>query len=159
MPKKRTAVKKKAWIGVDPGKNGALALVTEDNEVQITDVDGDAHNILNWIKEQKDAYDIQIAALEHVHSMPRDSGKSAFTFGRWCGMIEMALIAEGIGYEKVTPTKWKRGLIKKEDGRDKAASINVAKRLFPNHADLFKRKKDHNRAEALLIAVWARRNL
>lgn len=35
--------------------------------------------------------------------------------------------------------------------------ILIAKQLFPQAADGLTRKKDHGRADALLMAAWARR--
>jgi hypothetical protein len=57
----------------------------------------------------------------------------------------------------VQPQKWKAfvGLT----GKDKDASLAMAARLYPSAEPLLKRKKDHGRAEALLVAHWARMNL
>ena len=41
--------------------------------------------------------------------------------------------------------------------QDKQASIDMAKKLFPHIDFLFNRKKDHGRAEALLMAEYMRR--
>ena len=54
----------------------------------------------------------------------------------------------------VQPQAWKKhfGLLK----ADKGASLKLARELFPDRAHELQRVKDHNRAEALLIAHYAR---
>ena len=59
-------------------------------------------------------------------------------------------------YVTPRPQEWQRGIVDRKAGKDtKAASLATARRLFPD-ADLG-RKKDHGRADALLLAWWARR--
>ena len=41
--------------------------------------------------------------------------------------------------------------------RQKTRSLEMARKMFPTLHDKLKRKKDHNRAEALLIAEYCRR--
>lgn len=52
---------------------------------------------------------------------------------------------------------WKRrlGLI----GQDKDVGRLLAIQRFPSAAHLLRRKKDHGRADALLIALWAKHQL
>lgn len=52
----------------------------------------------------------------------------------------------------VTPQEWKKFY---RLSKDKSASLDMARRLYPVAAPFLKRGKDHNRAEALLIAHWA----
>ena len=97
-----------------------------------------------------------IAYLEKAQAMPTDSRRSAFNYGKGFGYWEMALIAAKIPYVLVTPRKWKNKILAGMDKADKASSILVAKRLFPN-ADMKPGraiKDDHNMAEALLVAVY-----
>jgi crossover junction endodeoxyribonuclease RuvC len=61
------------------------------------------------------------------------------------------LAALQIAYTTVRPAIWKRAL---GLGKDKEAARLRAMQLFPA-ADL-RRKKDHGRAEALLLAWWGR---
>ena len=94
--------------------------------------------------------ELRVAYIEQVHSMPRDGVTSAFGFGRSTGVIETALAAYKVPTVMLTPQKWKRaaGLIKK----DKDASRNLAMQLYPELSNKLARKKDHGRADALLIA-------
>ena len=84
--------------------------------------------------------------------MPGQGTRSMFTvgvgFGAWLGL----LAALQIPYTRVRPGVWKKaeGL-----GPDKEQARLRAQQLFPG-ADL-QRKRDHGRAEALLLAWWGRR--
>ena len=63
----------------------------------------------------------------------------------------------GIPYELVTPQKWKRAM--GVPSGDKSSSRPVALRLFPSLAAELRLKKDHGKADALLIAGYGRRRL
>jgi hypothetical protein len=55
-------------------------------------------------------------------------------------------------WRTVRPSVWKP---KVGVTSDKQTSLALARALFPMAADQLKRQKDHNRAEALLIAEYA----
>jgi hypothetical protein len=65
-------------------------------------------------------------------------------------------LLSGLPLHRVQPAAWKRaaGL---PAGAPKAASIEAARRLLPGSAPHLTRAKDHNRADALLIAMYALR--
>ena len=66
------------------------------------------------------------------------------------------MAALSIPYVAPRPQEWQRGLVDRKAGKDiKAASLATARRLFPGAS--LAREKDHGRADALLIAWWARR--
>lgn len=92
--------------------------------------------------------------IEKVGSMPKQGVSSTFKFGRSYGEIIGVVAAHKLRMDFVPPGVWKRtfGLSK-----DKDASRLKAMELFPQLRDRLTRKKDHNRAEALLIAEYARR--
>jgi crossover junction endodeoxyribonuclease RuvC len=97
------------------------------------------------------------AVIELVHAMPGQGVCSMFSFGRAAGVADgaLALCFPGV-VEAVTPQKWQNALrvlfhIPKDQPFDSRA---LAIQMFPAKAHLFKRKKDHNSADACLIAVW-----
>lgn len=142
------------YIGIDPGKEGALAMLTEDSaSVNVFDIPT-YKSILKNIKNMSMRC---VCFLENVHSMPKQGVQSSFNFGENFGLIQGLLIACDIPYELVTPQKWKKEF---QVTSDKNTSISVCKRLFP---DVCLRKsercrKDHDgMAEALLLAEYARR--
>jgi hypothetical protein len=93
--------------------------------------------------------------IEAVAPMPEQGVVSQC---RFTGSMYLAQgVAAGLGMDAtyVTPTKWKRemGL-----SADKEVSRARALTEWPGKAGLFKRKMDHNRAEAALLALWFIRN-
>jgi len=57
----------------------------------------------------------------------------------------------------VRPQQWQRFHGIKYGKADKDLSLRIARKLFPGQKKLLERKKDHNRAESLLIADFVRR--
>lgn len=148
-------MKERAWIGIDPGKSGAIALVHRDGQI-VEDWPGDAAGAAELLLKWRIEYHIELVALERVGSMPGQGVKSMFSFGENFGTWQGILAASGIPYVMPRPQEWQKGLVSPSDGADaKARSMAVARRLFPD-AEL-DRKKDHGRADALLLAWWARR--
>lgn len=144
------------YIGIDPGKTGALAVIFEgmDEVVLVPFDDREYINILRDLNSQ-----IAKACLEHVTAMPKQGVTSMFNFGQNFGYIKGLLEAFQIPYELVRPQKWKKEF---SITGDKNSSIEVCKRLFPGVSLLRTdrcRKDDNNMAEALLMAEYARRRL
>ena len=105
---------------------------------------------------QIDGYDM-ICCIEAVHSISGQGIASSFKFGQTFGWLLGMLDSIGIPYQPINPQKWK-----KEFGlnSDKAASIEVCKRLYPNVSLLRterSKKEDDGMAEALLMATYAKR--
>ncbi|KAG7673231.1 hypothetical protein Ndes2437B_g01358 [Nannochloris sp. 'desiccata'] len=83
------------------------------------------------------------------------SGKYAwYGSGFATGLITGLFIAESLEYQRISAPSWKRSLGLTRAGKE--GSLALARQLFPQAAEKYlKRKKDHGRAEALLIAAWA----
>lgn len=144
------------YIGIDPGKSGAMAVIFEGMErtVLVPFDDREYINILRDLNSQ-----IAKACLEHVTAMPKQGVTSMFNFGQNFGYIKGLLEAFQIPYELVRPQKWKKEF---SITGDKNSSIEVCKRLFPGVSLLRTercKKDDNNIAEALLMAEYARRRL
>jgi crossover junction endodeoxyribonuclease RuvC len=84
--------------------------------------------------------------------MPGQGTRSMFTVGLGYGLWLGVLGALRIPYTAVRPAVWKRSI---GPSKDKEASRLRAQQLYPG-ADL-RRKKDHGRAEALLLASYGLR--
>ena len=152
---------KSLFIGIDPGKSGGIAVIdVEEGTTMPAPYSDEA--LLKTIRlvsmfEPKEAK--KVCCLEKVSAMPHQGVTSMFNFGKNYGYIKGVLEAFSIPYQEVPPQKWK-----KEFGlnSDKAASVEVCKRLFPD-VDLLatpRCKKPHDgMAEALLMAEYARRKL
>ena len=149
-------MKSKAFIGIDPGKTGAAALITEEGNHKILDYPGDPSLIVDTFREWTLTYEIIMAALEKVSARPRQGVVSMFTFGRNLGAWEGIISAFSIPFMMPTPRQWQKGIVDPKAGNDtKTRSLNTARRLFPDAS--LSRKKDHGRSDALLLAFWAKR--
>lgn len=142
------------FIGIDPGKDGAMAFINEKGEGDIIPFSEAAYTALCYQLKGKCK-----AVLEKAGARPGQGTRSMFSFGENYGFIRGILEANNIPYQIVHPLKWK-----KEYGitSDKQTSIRAAKHLFPE-MDLRKSDrstKDHDgMAEALLMAEYARRHM
>ena len=141
-------------IGIDPGLSGAIAFFDphQRDRVEVFDLPNvagviDGRNLRGIVQR----FSPNRAVLEDVHSMPKQGVASTFKFGRAFGTTIGVLECLGLSTTYVSPSKWKRhyGL-----DSDAEKSRRRALDLFPQSVDLFSRKKDHNRAEAALIARW-----
>ncbi len=144
----------KAWIGIDPGKTGSAALITRQSQF-VSDWPGDPGAAADILRQWSLEHEIELVALERVHSMPRQGIKSTFSFGQNFGQWQGVIAALCFPCLEPRPSEWQKGLVRPSDGPNpKARSLNVARRLFPDVS--FSRKKDHNKADALLLAWWAK---
>lgn len=147
-------MKRKAFAGIDPGQDGAVALLPADDLPQVEAWPGDPSTAADLLRSWSMDNDIHLVALESVHAMPKQGVASTFKFGVNFGAWQGILAVLGLPYLMPRPTEWQKGLVRKSDGPDpKARSLAVARRLFPE-VDL-QRKKDHGKADALLLAWFA----
>jgi crossover junction endodeoxyribonuclease RuvC len=144
-------------LGIDPGLSGALALCC-DSEWTLLDmpIAGDAKHreisgpeLCRWLREQRPEH----AFIEYAAARPGQGVTSMFRFGVAYGATKMALAACGVPYTVVTPMKWKPA-VGVPKGADKEASRQRALQLFPEQATKLARKKDHARADAMLLAYF-----
>jgi len=166
-------------IGFDPGINGsaaALCPADADGPEFIADAidlptmpDGSKRQIDDFALERwlRRLGRVSHAVIENVRAMPsipdedgerRSMGSaSAFRFGMAAGQLRATVrMVLQIEPEFVEPAVWKRYFALSSD---KEESRRLALRLFPHSAYLLTRKKDHQRAEAMLVAKWRARPL
>lgn len=144
------------WIGIDPGKRGGYAWITNDGEYQAKPWDDNKFVIdMYELQARKDGI---CACVEKVAAMPKNGAVSMFNFGKSAGFIEGVLTALGIPYQLVPPRVWKKEF---SLGHDKAESIEVCKRLLPG-IDLLPNEKcrveSDGMAEAALLSAYAKRH-
>lgn len=145
------------YIGIDPGKNGGIAVITDKSYVVHSFSEDNLLNIMDIWEVAFDSVGVK-CVLEKVNAMPNQGVVSMFNFGQNYGFIQGVLKAYNIPFELVPPQKWKKEF---SCTSDKNTSIEVCKRLFPNvNLKATDRcKKDHDgMAEALLIAEYGRRH-
>ena len=90
--------------------------------------------------------------LEHVSAAPGAGVASMFSFGKGVGLIEGVTLAHLCPLRTVRPAIWKEHFRLLNQTKD--ASREKAMELFPAVKDLFKRKCDDGRAEAVLLAMY-----
>ena len=143
----------KTYIGIDPGKSGALALLTEDGQCTVVPFQESAYTAILKAASGPSS----VCCLEKVGAMPGQGVVSMFNFGHNLGYIEGLLQAFDIPYQLVPPQTWKKEFCVTSD---KNTSIEVCRKLFP-HVCLLptsrSRKPSDGMAEAILIAEYARR--
>jgi crossover junction endodeoxyribonuclease RuvC len=135
-------------LGIDPGKSGGFALITETGGIAYAfdkHTPTDIVQILRLV-----APTIKIAYIERVSAMPKQGVVSVFTFGQNYGWWQGVLTALGIRIERVVPLKWQTYMGCRTGG-DKNVSKARAQELFPEE------KITHAVADALLIAEYGRR--
>ena len=150
------------WIGVDPGQKGSYAVVGSDGSAKAYPWDDAA--FIKHMNEATMMRDLEghklIAAVEKVGAMPHQGVKSMFNFGKSFGYILGVLEACKIPYQLIPPATWKREF--SIVGKDKSASIEVCKRLYPDVSLLPTercRKESDGMADALCLATYAKRKL
>jgi crossover junction endodeoxyribonuclease RuvC len=140
-------------LGIDPGISGAYAFYWPNRDmVAVEDapiIDGniDAANMASAI----DIMHPSVAIIERVSAMPKQGVSSTFKFGVAYGVVQGIVAAHQIPIHFVTPTTWKKHF---NLSPDKEQSRARAIHLWPRQAEMFKRKKDHGRAEAALLARY-----
>lgn len=102
-----------------------------------------------------------IVCIEDVGIVPIKDGRkqgtaSSAQFMRAKGMLEGLCAGMGLSYEMVAPQRWQRDL-RCRSGHDEARAKVLE--IFPLLAPQMKLKKNHDRAAALLLALWVERIL
>ncbi len=154
-------------LGIDPGLTGAIA-VWDGAELLVEDVPsvkarsrGNQVNIplLVSVMKELEEENIDAAYIERVSVRPgigrkgqggqgiASSGKFMETSGILVGCTAMITV----NIFRPTPSQWKKAL---GLGKDKEYARTRAIEIFPTFAHFFSRKKDHNRAEAALLAYY-----
>ena len=152
-------------IGIDPGISGSICFfqdgVIQDVVEMPTMIEGkknkkqvNGSQIFNEISEKIkkiDKKNIKVV-IEHVTAMPGQGVTSMFNFGQSFGILKGICSAMQLSVYFVRPAKWKKyfNLINSE----KDASRTRAIEIFPYYSSHLSRKKDSNKADAILIASF-----
>ena len=152
-------------IGIDPGISGSICFfedgVIKDVVEMPTMTDGkknkkqvNGSQIFNEISERikkTDKRNIKVV-IEQVSAMPGQGVTSMFNFGQSFGILKGICSAMRLSMYFVRPAKWKKyfNLINSE----KDASRTRAIEIFPYFSTELSRKKDSNKADAILIASF-----
>jgi len=152
------------WVGapvsvlaIDPGLSGAVCRMGQGR----FDILRDFKTLPDIARAiAKLAPGVDHAVIEFVHAMPGQGVCSMFSFGRAAGVADGALalsLPADRQVHQVAPQKW-QNMFRQWDGIPKGTAFDsrtLASKLFPSFSQTyFTRKKDHNSADAALMAVW-----
>ena len=152
-------------IGIDPGisgsicffENGKILDVIEmptmaegkknKRQVNGSQIYNEISNRIHLVKNQE----IRVI-IEQVSAMPGQGVTSMFNFGQSFGILKGICSAMQLSMYFVRPAKWKKyfNLINSE----KDASRTKAIEIFPYFSTHLSKKKDSNKADAILIASF-----
>ena len=152
-------------IGVDPGISGAICFFENGRIMDVVEMptmtEGkknkrqvNGSQIYNEISKRINKIEKQNirVIIEQVSAMPGQGVTSMFNFGQSFGILKGICSAMQLSMFFVRPAKWKKyfGLIKSE----KDASRTKAIEMFPYFSTQLSKKKDSNKADAILIASF-----
>ena len=152
-------------IGIDPGIHGAIALVEHcaDNRLRVVASRDLPLVLVNQKHELMLAGIVAIVAeydallqdkphvlIERVHAAPGQGVSSMFRFGYAAGALAGIVTALGHTVDYITPQAWQK---RTHTAANPDAARLRASEIYPDAANLFVRKQDHNRAAAALIAT------
>ena len=148
-------------IGIDPGLNGAIAVLQNNKVIEIHDIpvmtDGKKNkrqlNSAQLVKLLKDNFQDEtdtVVIVEQVNAMPGQGVTSMFNFGQTFGAIKGICAALNLPIFFVRPAKWKKHFDLINSSKD--ASRTKAIEMYPSISDQLSKKKDVNKSDAILIA-------
>ena len=148
--------------GIDPGANGAIAVLDSENPDSVALLDLNKWSIYDttqWL------YNHHVSAiwLESVHSLYGMSAKSNFGFGRNFGIaFAMAKVGTSGGdVQQVTPKTWQKFVNVTVKGKDiKKQVAEIATSLYPA-ANVYGKRGGllDGRSDALMIAHYGLKHL
>jgi len=152
-------------IGIDPGISGSICFFQDGKIVDVVEmptmIEGkknkkqvNGSQIFNEISEKikkLDKKEIKVV-IEQVSAMPGQGVTSMFNFGQSFGILKGVCSAMQLPMYFVRPAKWKKyfNLINSEKDASRTRAIEV----FPYFSGQLSRKKDSNKADAILIASF-----
>ena len=152
-------------IGIDPGISGSICFFQDGKIIDVIEMP----NMPEGKKNKKQVngaqlfYEISLRikdikkenikiVIEQVSAMPGQGVTSMFNFGQSFGILKGLCSAMQLPMYFVRPAKWKKyfNLINSE----KDASRTKAIEIFPYYSSKLSKKKDSNKADAILIASF-----
>ena len=154
-------------LGIDPGVNPAVCYIREHGgkleEVRFFEGDETSAKVMRGSKVRREPVPVLLRELflslnprcvflEKISPRPKEGAASAFAFARAAALIEGVAVGAGFNLHLVRPQEWRKSFRLgpgKEGNRAKAASL-----IGIDHAHLFSKVRDHNRADAFLIGFY-----
>ena len=152
-------------IGIDPGISGSICFFQDGKIIDVVEMptmtEGkknkkqvNGSQIYNEILKRIhkiEKQDIRVI-IEHVSAMPGQGVTSMFNFGQSFGVLKGVCAAMQLPIFFVRPAKWKKhyDLINSQKDSSRVKAIE----MFPKFSSMLSRKKDTNKADAILIANY-----
>ena len=151
-------------IGIDPGISGSICFFEDGKIIEVIEMpvmtEGKKNKkqvngaqIYNEFLKRINKKDDEIrVVIEQVSAMPGQGVTSMFNFGQSYGILKGICSAMQLPMFFVRPAKWKKyfNLINSQ----KDASRTRAIEIFPYFSTQLSKKKDSNKADAILIASF-----
>ena len=151
-------------IGIDPGISGSICFFEDGKILEVIEMpvmtEGKKNKkqvngaqIYNEFLKRINNKDDEIrVVIEQVSAMPGQGVTSMFNFGQSYGILKGICSAMQLPMFFVRPAKWKKyfNLINSQ----KDASRTRAIEIFPYFSSQLSKKKDSNKADAILIASF-----
>lgn len=153
------------FMGIDPGKAGAIAFITPDRSLlsveMMPTLNGtiDTFGFKTLVEAHQENRTLALCMIEKAIVLPKQGSVSGFTMGNNYGRLIAILELMGIPLEEIRPLNWKKrmfGSVKYEKNQLKEVAVMRARQLFPELAPKLLKSKD-GLSEALLIAETGRR--
>tara|TARA_B100000674_G_scaffold97305_1_gene69918 strand:- start:247 stop:741 length:495 start_codon:yes stop_codon:yes gene_type:complete len=152
-------------IGIDPGISGSICFFLDGKILEVLEMPTMAegkknkkqingsqiYNEINRVINKIQNQEVRVV-IEQVSAMPGQGVTSMFNFGQSFGILKGICSAMKLPMYFVRPAKWKKyfNLINSE----KDASRTKAIEIFPYFSQELSKKKDANKADAILIASF-----
>ena len=152
-------------IGIDPGISGSICFFEDGKILDVIEMptmtegkknkkqvnSSQIYNEIQKVIIHEEKKDIKVV-IEQVSAMPGQGVTSIFNFGQSFGVLKGIFSAMQLPMDFISPVKWKKhyNLIntQKDSSRTKAIEF------FPYISSKLSRKKDANKADAILIASF-----
>ena len=152
-------------IGIDPGLSGGIAILDDLKIFDIYDMpimsEGkknknqlNSAQLVNIIKKNIISSGDTFLIVEQVSAMPGQGVTSMFNFGQTFGSIKGICAALNLPIFFVRPAKWKKHFDLINSSKD--ASRTKVIEMYPSISPRLSKKKDVNKADAILIARYFR---
>lgn len=117
------------YVGIDPGKTGALSCVGDNPgalKMPLIGKDIDGRAIRDFLIEKSPDFIV----IEKVASRPGQGAQATFTFGKVYGIVLGIVDAMELPYQLVTPQAWKKKVLAGTQ-KEKADAIDFCRRRYP----------------------------
>lgn len=158
----------KAFIGIDPGKSGGMAIIFPGGRVKVTEIrsigkDLDIYYLRHWLSyetylDPPTKHKVMVC-IEKSQALPGQGVTSMFNYGVTFGILQGLVLGLGYPFALVTPQTWKKQILEGLP-HDKLGAVMFCERLFPTISlkVTARSTKPHDGiADALCLAEFCRR--